>query len=84
MGIGIETASREGFAFWKNFINSKKEVRYKHQNTEWNVIKYQGLQEGSEFADKAKYDYFRDRWVILLNSFFSVQEGNKQTSPKIL
>lgn len=42
------------------------------------------LQEGSEFSDKAKYDYFRDRWVILLNSFFSVQEGNKQTSPKIL
>lgn len=42
------------------------------------------LQEGSEFSDKTKYDYFRDRWVILLNSFFSVQEGNKQTSPKIL
>lgn len=55
------------------------------------------LQKESEFADKAKYDYFRDRRVILLNSFFSIQEWNKistlkkkkkewnkQTSPTIL
>ena len=35
------------------------------------------LQEESAFADKAKYDYFRDRRVILLNSFFSIQELNK-------
>ena len=40
MGIDIETASREGFAFWKYFINSNKEVTYKHQNTEWNATKY--------------------------------------------
>ena len=42
------------------------------------------LQEESEFADKAKYEYFRDTWVILLSSFFSVQEWNKQASRKIL
>lgn len=32
------------------------------------------LQEESDFADKAKYEYFRDMWVILLSSFFSIQE----------
>ena len=40
------------------------------------------LQKESEFADKAKYDYFRDRRVILLNSFFSIQEWNKISTLK--